>query len=294
MLARVVTCDAREAVARAHAALSAASDGGCHLVGSIVQGPVAVLGSRQRASAVIEGADAVHRLTTGIEAWIGDRAIWWSLALPTLSALYPDARAETLLNRNVRPFLKGLTRCGALAHYFGREVISIQRRSGAVLGYDVLADGRVLLDVIAGWNGPTSLPRERSSARRRETPRAEGLALEPLVSGRSAAEVAAAVMDAVERVGAVPWAATPASAELLNIEANDEVQTLASKRVPIGWIDAGLRGAAPWIGGDLLASTAWLARVEAAFAADDELPAGAVLHGALPGDLAALWREAIP
>ena len=74
--------------------------------------------------------EVVRRRTTGTAAWIGRRALWCSLALPAVDALYDDATLPTLLNRNVRPWLRGFTRSGIPAAYFGRECERLQRTFG--------------------------------------------------------------------------------------------------------------------------------------------------------------------
>ncbi len=53
-------------------------------------------------------AKVLRRATTGTAAFLGGRGVVWTLALPHAAALAPDATARTLLNRNVRGFLKGL------------------------------------------------------------------------------------------------------------------------------------------------------------------------------------------
>lgn len=289
----VVGCGGEEAAARARAVLSAAQDGACHIAASIVRGPVALLGARQRSASVLVDTPWARRPTTGAEAWIAETGIAWSLALPHVAALFPDARGETLLNRNVRGFLRGFTRCGALAHFFGRDVISVQRRAAATLGYDVLEDGRVLLEVIAGWERAPTLPDERQSAQRRAAPREEAVGLREFVGARGPEAVADAVIAAVAATsgealddgGALALTDAPAALA--------EATVRAARRVPIGWVEGGELDGAPWLGGDLLVSTAWLVRAERALARGDAPPAEPVMHGATPQDLKAVW-EAIP
>jgi hypothetical protein len=280
--------DARACVARSRALLDAARDGSVHLAASIVRGPCAALGALQRPEAVVRETPWVHRATTGAEAWIGGAALWWSLALPRVDALFPDATSRTLLNRNVRGFLRGLTSCGALAHYFGRDVIAVRHRPAALLGYELLDDGRVLLDVIAGWDAPVTLPRAWQAPRRASRPRAEGLALAAVISGREPADVAARVLEAVAARSSQtldPCSEPPALPEDLYVAP----QAQGAVEVPIGWLDAGTLGGAPWLGGDVLTATAWLRRAAEALAQGEALPEDAVLEGALPEDLARAW-----
>lgn len=290
----VVACDGEEAASRSRAVLNACVDGACHVTASIVRGPVALLGARQRASSVLVDTPWARRPTTGAEAWIAETGIVWSLALPHVAALFPDARGETLLNRNVRGFLRGLTRCGALAHYLGRDVISVQRRAAAMLGYDVCDDGRVLVEVIAGWERATTLPDARQRAQRREVPREEGVALRGYVGARGPDEVADAVIQAVASTSSVALVeGDPLEGAAAPETASGEAIVRSARRVPIGWVEAGELDGAPWLGGDLLVSTAWLRLAERALAKGEPLPADAVMHGATPRDLAAAW-DAIP
>ncbi|MEZ4392536.1 MAG: hypothetical protein R3A48_15720 [Polyangiales bacterium] len=290
----VVACGSEEAASRSREVLRAALDGACHVTASIVRGPVAMLGARQRAASVLVDTPWVRRATTGAEAWIAETGIVWSLALPHVAALFRDARGETLLNRNVRGFLRGLTRCGALSHYLGRDVISLQRRAVAVLGYDVLDDGRVLVDVIAGWEHAPTLPDARQGERRREAPRAEGVALRGCVGGRGPEEVADAVIQAVASTSGVALVEGDTLGRAASPDPSTaEASVRSARRVPIGWVEAGELEGAAWLGGDLLASTAWLRRAERALATGEPLPDGAVMHGATPEDLEVVWR-AIP
>lgn len=279
----------RECVARARAALEASRDGEVHIAAAVVRGPCVALGSRQRAEAVLRDAESVHRATTGAEAWIGGTALWWSLALPRVDALVADATPRTLLNRNVRGFLRGLTGCGALAHYFGRDVIAVRHKPAALLGYDLLDDGRVLIDVIAGWDEGVTLPPSHRAPRRARVDRADGVALASVISGRAPEDVAARVMAAVAARAGASLDDETDGALVAQGDRDDAVVLRGEVAVPIGWVEAGLRAGRPWLGGDMLASTAWLARAEDALARGEEMPGDAVLEGALPEDLRRAW-----
>src|SRR5262249_23161412 len=126
------------------------SEGVPYLTASIVRGPAVLLGAGQRAGRVLRldacaaaGTAVVRRVTSGTAAFVGDRAIVWTLALPHVASLVPDATPRTLLNRNVRGFLEGFRRAGAAAHYFGREWVSVRHRPAALLGFEASPDGAV-------------------------------------------------------------------------------------------------------------------------------------------------------
>jgi len=259
------------------------------LAASLIEGPAVLLGLHQRAARVLDVAACqranvrvFRRATAGTAAFAGKRALVFSLALPQVAALFPDASFRTLLNRNVRPFLKGFSAAGALAHYFGREWVSLRKRPGAVLGFDVAEDGAVLIEVIAGFDESIEIPpaftgeHERSIAR--YTGHAPTSLAELLRPGAPPDSLARAVADAFaarastrasERPDLLPQAAPHSFA--LDLAAPDSLvppgATLASPvRIPIGWLElALLPGQTPrlWLGGDLLAPRFFLDRIAA-------------------------------
>src|SRR5689334_25084131 len=84
------------------------------LAASLTLGPAVRLGQHQRAGRVLDvpacersNVRVFQRATSGTAAYAGKRALIFTLALPHVGALFPDATFRTLLNRNVRPFLKG-------------------------------------------------------------------------------------------------------------------------------------------------------------------------------------------
>lgn len=256
------------------------------LAASVVRGPALVLGARQRSGAFAVDVEPVRRASTGTEFSLGAVSIWWSLGLPRLDALFPDAQGETLLNRNVRGFLRGFNAQGVPASYLGREFIAVQGASGALLGYDVSDHGAVLLEVIAGWSHPLDVPLPQRDATTRRVP---GVALETRAGGRTAAAFARGVAESVaarsgrslllaaamEPMAAPPWV---------------EPRLRGAVRVPIGVVEAGEVAGEPWFGGDALVSTSWLRRAASAVARGDALPDDAVMHGARPEDYLRAWR----
>ena len=155
-----------EALALAETSLNLATERNTPvLAANVVNGRAVVLGAMQRTGRVIDaqacdraGASVLRRMTTGTAAWIDGPAIVLALALPHVAALYADATNRTLLNRNVRPFLRGFTRAGAMAHYFGREWISLRKRPAALLGFEVTRSGAVLIEVFLGGAQAIGLP----------------------------------------------------------------------------------------------------------------------------------------
>lgn len=251
------------------------------ITASLVSGPAIVLGAVQRAGRVVDLAacaaastPVLRRATTGTAAYLASEALLWTLALPHLGALVGDTRPETLLNRNVRPFLKGFARAGAAAHYFGREWIAVHHRPGALLGFDVAPSGAVLIEVIAGYDAGIAIPERLAALEERSVDRWRGKAPASLLTDHPGAapplEYAGAVIAGVAERAAQPLdfldppdlAAPPdlgAPDPSRVIEADDPIgpgfEIPAPVRCPIGWLDVAFApgGGAAWVGGDLLA-----------------------------------------
>ncbi|MFT3775539.1 MAG: hypothetical protein QM820_60095 [Minicystis sp.] len=249
----------------------AEAEGTPWLTASVVRGPAVLLGAAQRAGRVVRldacaaaGTTVLRRATAGTAIYVGERAIVWTLALPDVAALAPDATMRTLLNRNVRGFLKGLSRAGAIAHYFGREWISVRQRPAAVMGFEATRGGAVLLEVIAGIDAPVAVPEAIAAEEERQVDRWRGKA--PAALGELIEEAPLALADTVMRAIA-QRAATPieegSAVPAVNVEAvtRDDDPLPArftpgpTRRVPIGWIDTGVDRATGdvWLGGDVLA-----------------------------------------
>jgi hypothetical protein len=261
---------------------------------SLVEGPAVLLGQHQRAARVLDLAEArrmaipvFRRRTAGTAAFAGERALVFTLALPRITALFPDASFRTLLNRHVRPFLRGLTAAGTLAHYFGREWVSSRRRPVLLLGFDVEPDGAVLVEAIAGFDHSIALPPSLASGDERSLDRftchVPAALSELLPEGTAPETVARCIADAI--AARAPTAATPA-ADLLSeppagsftvdLSSDDPVPPgatlLAPARIPIGWLErAAMPGGSPlWLGGDVLAPRHVLDRISAAAASGME------------------------
>jgi hypothetical protein len=280
------------------------------LTASVVEGPAVVLGAHQRAGRVLDLAAcaragvAVHRrATAGTPTYVDGRAVVWTLWLPRVAALAPDATWRTLLNRNVRGFLHGLTRAGAPAHYFGREWIAVRHRPAAVLGFEVASDGAVLLEVVAGYDAPVALPPALATPLERATDRWRGK--DPLALAEVAREcdpdaLAARVIEShAARWGtaleplASPWVPAPrAPVEDAREPVPAELSLAEPVRCAVGWIDAAATEApAPrvWLGGDVLAPRGVLDALGARIAAGGE--AVAEVEGPLEGArVEDLWR----
>jgi hypothetical protein len=307
----------------------AREEGAPWIAASLCSGPAVVLGAAQRAGRVVEldacsraGARVIRRATTGPAAYFGGRAVVWTLALPAVTSLMRDASPRTLLNRNVRGFLRGFRGAGTAAHYFGREWITLRQRPGALLGFDIGPRGEVLLEVLAGHDESIAIPAGLSTQAEREVERWQGKSpaalADVLPAGRAPADIAEVVIESV---------AAQASARLrharLDLELEQGQAERASsasmsaldpipeglvpappRRVPIGWVEAAASPAGSaeprraWVGGDMLTSVWALAEIARAAASGEERPSSGfqdriALEGALFDDVEGALRDAL-
>jgi hypothetical protein len=281
-----------------------------YLTAAVVRGPAVILGFGQRAGRVLQldvcaaAKTPVHRrMTSGTAAYIGEQAIVWTLALPRVDSIYPDASMRTLLNRNVRPFLRGLRRAaGSAAHYFGREWISVgspDPRPAALLGFEVSPRGAVLIEVIAGVDASLAIPTALATEEERAVDRWLGKAPAGLgeLSRRGGDPLAFAqmVMETVASACPFPIKDAPpqATLRLLDSPRSPLMERLVpgpGLRVPIGWLDTGINPATGevWLGGDALVS----AHVCLGIARGDPDPGEVALEGASIADLHEAVRRA--
>lgn len=244
---------------------------------SVVHGPAVILGAKQRAGRVLDmracadaGAVVLRRATTGTAAWVGGVGLVFALALPHVAFLVPDATPRTLLNRNVRPFLKGFTKAGVAAHYFGREWISIRKRPAALLGFEVTRTGAVLVEVMLAFDEAMVLPKKLGTMEENAVDRSPGKTVASLQQvcpdarvDMFAEKVIAAI---VEEIGASTIAFDPtirSERGPVSLERDPVPEGLvleALRRVPIGYLESAVSPDNPegrWLGGDVLAPT-WL------------------------------------
>jgi hypothetical protein len=239
------------------------------ITASVVSGPAVVLGAAQRAGRVVDlqacaaaGVSLLRRSTAGTAVYIGRRAIVWTLALPHVASIVEDATPRTLLNRNVRGFLKGLSRRGVLAHYFGREWVSANRRPVAVLGFEATPSGATVIEYIAGVDAPPSLPPSLCTEEERSIDRWLGkvpVSLGEIFDDEPLA-IAQRVMDAMTKqaTSCVDAPAVEANSAKQITRDDDPIPPgflpCPARRAPIGWIDTGVMRSTGrrWIGGDVI------------------------------------------
>jgi hypothetical protein len=144
------------------------------MYGATLRGDAWVLGAHQLASQVLPqpgtGANApvpVRRASGGVSVRAGEGIAYVALGLRDRSALMPCPKGR-ILNRNVRGALQGLRLCGIVAHYFGRDFLSVDARPAAYVGWAARSDGRVLLEFFLSERNSCFIPSSELSYPARE------------------------------------------------------------------------------------------------------------------------------
>lgn len=269
------------------------------LVSATFTAEALVLGKLQREDSLRERSPAsfarvVRRFSTGTEAQLAGATLYHALALPRVTALYPDASARTLLNRNLRALLRGYAAAGVPLRYFGTEVLALLGHPVALVGYDQSASGAVLLEVLIGLDNPCVV----RSALKRQAPAALTQLMRQAPPAYELLERAVAGVVARLEARAVD-VELPAAVAAPSLDVTGSASSIA---VPLGVVEAVLTPHVR-VTGDLLVSSAALLQVEqlvqSTLAAGAELDervlqplAGAPLDGARPADLLQALRAA--
>ncbi len=263
-----------------------------------------VLGSLQREDTLRGRSSArfdqrvVRRSSTGTEAQLSGAVLYHALTLPRVDTLYGDAKARTLLNRNLRALLRGYTAAGVPLRYFGTEVLALLGHPVALVGYDQAVSGAVLIEVLIGLENPCVA----RPALKREPPAALFSVLRQSPPPHDL--LCKAVSGVVDRLGATPVdvaAALPVAPGFPEVMAG---VVAASVTVPLGIVEAAVTPDVR-ITGDLLVGRAALRRFEQHAAdalASGQKPSsdwltpldGAPLDGARPADLLQALALALP
>lgn len=133
---------------------------GAHqLASQVLPQPIAYLAT-ERASPQFTSASTpllVRRASGGVAVRAGEGIVYIALGLRDRSTLMPCPKAR-ILNRNVRGALQGLRLSGIVAHYFGRDFLSVDARPAAYVGWAARSDGRVLLEFFLCERGNCFIP----------------------------------------------------------------------------------------------------------------------------------------
>jgi hypothetical protein len=263
-----------------------------------------VLGRMQRAGRLLDAAlfdgsltglpRVWRRSTTGAHAYFEGEAMLLALALPSLDAVFRDAEPRSLLNRNLRLFLRAFASAGLAAAYFGRDFLSVKRVPFALVGFDVSPAGTVLIELFVRRTGSLALPQALSSDLERATTRFAGkaaLGTRDLGCELPLVELAERVIEGVvERADATvePCALAPLELPFARVvhERSPLPEDAGAAEVvaaPIGWIDLARTPRGVWVGGDVLAPV---------HALGEATPMDAASAADLPID-GALWDEVL-
>lgn len=227
------------------------------LVVAVPEDEAVVMGAFERGGGVRRGSG-------GASARVGPGSVWVQLALARPEALVACEPAQ-LLNRYVRPLLKALTKSGALAHYFGRDWISVARRPCALVAFAHDASThRALFEAIVAVRTPFALGARGSFLGKEPTTMAAH------ASGAEPAKVAEAIVEAYLHA----YGRTPAPLSLPDAEAGPEPPEppwAATRDEGIGTIAAGRDHTGRMrVGGELMASRDAIASLEDALARGED------------------------
>jgi len=242
------------------------------------------LGSFQRALSAegkgsAESVLLVRRGSGGPAVRMGEGTLWVALLLARVDALVPCDEAR-LVNRYVRPLLRALTKCGALAHFFGRDWVSVSRRPAAWIGFaHDRASGRAVVEAFIARETPFDAG-----------PRASYLGKEPgtlrSILGHAIDEeklVAAIVLAYAEASGhrTIDRGTFPLASPAPDVTRLDPPWGATVEEV-IGPIGAGLDASGRFrVGGDLLVSRDALAALEALLPTTPDAAVAAALDATL-------------
>ena len=242
----------RALAARSRAALDATLREPGELWVAVASEPGVLLGAFQRTQG-LEGQGLLRRRGSGgPEVRVAPGSVHVLLSLSTPAALVP-CDEKRIVNRHVRPLLRALTRTGHLAHYFGRDWVSVAGQPVAWVGFAHDATTRrTAFEALVAIGAPFAV-RARESLRGKD---AGVVDVEPSRLVGAIVEAYGRDAEPVELGAPAPPAdETPA----------DEPPWAATREEVIGTLGAGpdARGVFR-VGGDLLASRDALARFEAA------------------------------
>lgn len=228
---------------------------------SVVADDALLLGAFQRAASLAFAPPwpLLRRASGGPEVRVGPGTVHVAVALAHPGALAP-CDEKRIVNRTVRPLLRALTRMGLVAHYFGRDWVSVAHRPVAWVGFAHDAGTRrTLFEAFVAVRTPFAVA-ERASFLGKPHATLESAGQGGPVDP---ARVADAVVEAYARDAAPVELAWPPP-----LPAEDDVPAdppwAATAEEAIGTLGAGpdARGVFR-VGGDLLVSRDALARLEA-------------------------------
>jgi hypothetical protein len=219
---------------------------------AVAQDDAVVLGAFQRGAGMPPGLPLLRRGSGGAEVRVAPGTVHVLLALQSPSALVP-CDEKRIVNRYVRPLLRALTRTGNLAHFFGRDWVSVDHRPVASVGFAHDASTRrTAFEAFVAVNVPFAL-RARPSFLDKDP---------STVPGADPARLADAIAEAYGR-DAEAVSLDPAQVTDVAEDPRADPPWAATREEVIGILGAGPdAGGTVRIGGDLLVSRDALARLE--------------------------------
>jgi hypothetical protein len=240
---------------------------------SVVSDEALVIGAFQRGAGLPATWPLVRRGSGGPAVRVGPGTVHVAALLAHPGALVP-CDEKRIVNRTVRPLLRALTRAGHLAHYFGRDWVSVAHRPVAWVGFAHDATTRrTLFEAFVAVRTPFAIT-ERASFLGK--PHAT---LESTGDGRPVdpARIAAAVVDAYARDASpveLDWPQPPAEPSA-PADLRADPPWAATTEEAIGTLGAGPDAHGVFrVGGDLLVSRDALARLEARVASAADVGVG--------------------
>ena len=208
----------------------------------------------------------LRRGSGGPEVRIGPGTVHVALALSHPGALVP-CDEKRIVNRSVRPLLRGLTKTGSLAHFFGRDWISVGNRPVGWVGFaHDSTSRRTVFEAFIAVQTPFALDQRPSFLGK--SPATLDTLAGGIVSARRIADaivesyVAASGGEAADLPGPA-GAHGPHGAKEGNEDARADPPWTATRVEAIGSVGAGRDARGNFrVGGDLLVSRDALARLE--------------------------------
>lgn len=234
---------------------------------AIARDDALLAGAFQRGASLPPDLPLARRGSGGPEVRIGPGTVHVALALAHPGAL-TDCDERHIVNRSVRPLLRALTKTGTLAHFFGRDWVSVRHRPAAWVGFAHDATSRrTLFEAFVAVRTPFHTG-DRRSFLGKDPGTLESIAGTSIEPSRLA--------DAIVAAYAGAW-----NAEARDLPIPEAPERTEDLRADPGWTATceeviGTLGAGPdargvfRVGGDLLVSRDALARLEARVAEETD------------------------
>jgi hypothetical protein len=279
---------AREIAAHSRSALDRPLAYPAELWVAVARDDALILGAFQRASEVPDTTTLLRRASGGPEVLVGPSTVHVALALAHPGALVP-CDEKRIVNRSVRPLLRALSKNlgrGGLAHFFGRDWVSVGHRPAAWVGFaHDSSTRRTLVEAFVAVRAPFART-ERRSFLGKPHGTLESIVGHPIDLERLVATIIEAYASEDDPVSIDAGNVRIDDQKLVDSRAADEWRAdppwAATGEEAIGTLGAGPDAKGVFrVGGDLLVSRDALARLEARAANAREEDLGRVVDETL-------------